>query len=84
MKSNPSSLATVRTGPPAYKPKQKPVHPIDASFAADPFDPRFVGRDRQLTPLGRLVQTFHYLRCHLIEAAPDAVSFLEKQNANDD
>lgn len=69
--------------PPKYKPKQKSVHPIEVSFAADPFDPRFVDKDRRLTSLGRLVQTFHYLRCHLIEAAPDAVTFLENQNDTD-
>jgi hypothetical protein len=65
-------------GPPAYKPKPKPVHPIEVSFAADPFDPRFV-KDQRLTPLGIMVQTFHYLRSRLIEVAPDAVEFLEKQ-----
>lgn len=77
------NVGVVIVPPPKYKPKQKPIHPIEVSFAADPFDPRFVGKDRRLTPLGIMVQTFHYLRSHLIAAAPDAVDFLENQNDTD-
>jgi hypothetical protein len=46
-------------------------------FAADPFDPRFVGLDREMTPLGRMVQAWWYLRLHLIEACSDTVHELE-------
>jgi hypothetical protein len=74
--------ASAPSGPPKYRPPQKPVHPIEVAFAADPFDPRFVENtaDRRLTPLGMMVQTFHYLRQHLMRACPDAVRFLEKQD----
>lgn len=66
-------------GPPKHKPKQKPVHPIEVAFAADPFDPRFYegSADRRLTPLGMLVQSFWYIRQQLMVACPDAVEFLE-------
>lgn len=84
MKKTPPSLASASTrqGPPSYQPKLKQpfVHPIELAFAADPLDTRFVDEDRRLTPLGILVQTFHYLRCHLNDVAPDAVAFLEKPN----
>jgi hypothetical protein len=52
------------------------IHPIERAFSADPFDPRFIHNQR-LTPLGILVQTFDYLRQHLMQACPDAVKFLE-------
>lgn len=73
-------VSTAPKGPPSYRPKQKPIHPIEVAFAADPFDPRFyeAGADRRLTPLGQLVQTFWYIRQQLMVSAPDAVKFLEK------
>src|SRR5690606_38371963 len=73
------------SGPPRYTPKPRPVppHPIDLAFAADPFDARFTTRgpgieDRRLTPLGLLIQTYHYLRQRLVHECPDAVEFIEQ------
>lgn len=77
-----SSESTAPKGPPKHVPKRKPTHPIEVSFAADPFDPRFVegSADRRLTPLGMMVQTFWYLRQRLMEVCPDQVKFLESMD----
>jgi len=61
-------------------PQQVAPHPIEKAFSADPFDPRFyrAAPELTLTPLGIMVQTFDYLRRHLMRECPDAVRFLEK------
>jgi hypothetical protein len=63
-------------------PQQAAPHPIEKAFSADPFDPRFykASPTLTLTPLGIMVQTFDYLRQHLMRECPDAVKFLETFN----